>query len=82
MNGLADKTFTIDQATRIRLVGWIIFNDLTVQDTIENFIKGEMVRLCFLIGVVSDMNAMVTDSINDRLNIHKMTLPNRMISSL
>ncbi len=80
MNGLADKTFTVDQATRIRLVGWIIFNDLTVQDTVENFIKGEMVCLCFLIGVVSDMNAMVTDSINDPLNIHKMTLPNRIIS--
>jgi hypothetical protein len=77
VNGLTDKTFTVDQATRIRLVGWIIFDDLTVQDTIEDFIKGKMVCLCFLISVVSDMNAMVTDGINDRLNIHKMTLPNR-----
>jgi len=43
VNGLASKTVTIDQATRIRLVGRIVFDDLAVQDIVEDFIEGKTV---------------------------------------
>ncbi len=76
VNGFASKTVTIDQATRIRLVGWIVFDDLAVQNTGEDFIEGETVCLGFFVSVVGDPNTIVTDSINNGLDVHKIILPN------
>jgi len=76
VNGLASKTVPIDQATRIRPVGWIVFDDLAVQDAVEDFIEGETVCLGLFVGVVGDPNTIVTDSLNNGLNVHKITLPN------
>jgi hypothetical protein len=76
MNGLASKTVTVDQATRIRLVRRIVFDDLTVQDTGEDFIERETICLGFFVGVVGDPNTIGTDSVNNGLDVHKITLPN------
>ena len=43
---------------------------------VEDFIEGETVCLGFFVGVIGDANTIVTDSINNGLDVHKITLPN------
>jgi len=47
-----------------------------VQDTVEDFIEGETVCLGIFVGVVGDPNTIVTDSINNGLDVYRITLPN------
>ena len=43
---------------------------------VEDFIEGETVCLGFFVSVVGDPNTIVTDSINNGLDVHKIILPN------
>ena len=53
----------------------MVFDDLAVQNTVEDFIEGETICQGFFVGVIGDANTIVTDSINNGLDVHKITLP-------
>jgi|GEM_PF-2766944 len=73
MDWAACETIAINQTARIRLVLGIILDDLAPQNAEKDFIKGKMVCLSFLISVVSDPYAVMTDSGDDVLNVHHIS---------
>lgn len=75
MDWLSGETVTVDQTTWVRLVGWIVFDDFTVQYAEENFVKGQTVCLCFFVGVVSDAYSIMTNSVNNVLDVQSNFVP-------
>jgi len=73
MDWPACETIAINQTAWIRLVLGIILNDLSSQNAGKDFIEGKMVCLRFLIGMVSDPYAVMTDSGDDVLNVHQIS---------
>lgn len=73
MYRLACETITINQATWIRCVRRISFDNLTLQDTEEDFIEGQAVCLCFFVSMVSNADAVISNSINNVLDVHCKT---------
>lgn len=69
----ACETITINQATWIRLIRGIRFDNLTLQDTEEDFIEGQVVCLRFFVSVVSNADAVISNSINNVLDVHCKT---------
>jgi hypothetical protein len=47
-----------------------------VQNTEENLVKGQMICLGFFVGMISDADTIITDCVNNGLNVHEITLPN------
>ena len=70
MYRLTRETLAIDQATWVRLIGGIVFDDLALQDAEEDFVKGQSIRLCFFVGMVGDAYAVFAQSVNDVLGVH------------
>lgn len=70
MDRFALKIFSKNQAARIRFVAWIIFDDLTLQHTQEDFIKCKGISLRLLVRMVGDAYAFLLKGGDDVLDIH------------
>ena len=75
MNRFAFKVVSIDQATRIGLVGWIIFDHLALQYAKKHLVEREVVRLRFLVRVVGDAYVFFLDGGDDVLDVHNWIIP-------
>jgi len=61
---LFTKRLTVNQATGIRFVGWVVFDDFPLKDADEDFIKGKVVSLRFFVCVIGNANTIMPYSIN------------------
>lgn len=60
-----------DQATGIGLISFIFFYRFTMEETKEVVAERQMIRLCLLVGVIGDVEAILTDGIPTVLKILK-----------
>jgi hypothetical protein len=72
MHWVFAERFSIDQATWIRLVTWVVLNNLTLKDADKDFVECEMVGLSLFIGVVCNPYAIMAYGVNDVFQIHSV----------
>jgi hypothetical protein len=56
MNRLTAERLTIDEATRVGFIRWIILNDFSLQYGEKDFIKRQLISRCFFIRMVANAN--------------------------
>lgn len=71
---LSRECFSVDQATGIRFVIWIVLNNLALKNADEDFVKREMIGLSFLVSMVGNPYSIVAYGVNDVFQIH-LVLP-------
>jgi len=76
MDWLPSETIAIDQATRIGLIVRIVFDNLALNHTEEDFVEGYAIGLRFFVGVVGNAYLVVLNGCNKVLEVHLS--PSRM----
>jgi len=70
MNWHAGKGITVDQAAGIGFIVGIILNDLTLQDTEEDFVKRKSVGLGFFVRVICNSQPIMAYRVNNVFDSH------------
>ena len=70
MDGFLLYIVAVDQTAGIGLVGWIVLDDFSMGDRMENLRQGQFILLGFVIGMIADANTIRFDGLYDPLNIH------------
>jgi hypothetical protein len=70
MHRVTLERLAVYQTTGIRPVVWIVFNHFAAKHATKDLVERQVIRLCLLVGVVSDSDSVVGDCGSDLGNIH------------
>ena len=70
VNRLATESVSINQATGIRPVVWIVFDNFTVENTDQDLVERQMICFGFFIGMVGNPYAVVAYRVDDVIYVH------------
>ena len=70
MNRIPAKRLTIDEATWIGFVCWIILDDFSMQHREEDFVKRELISLCFFIRMIANAEPIGVNCLDYIVNVN------------
>ena len=69
VNRIPAERLSIDEATRIGCVCWIILDDFSMEHREEDFVKRELIRLCFFIRMIANAEPISVNGLDYIVNV-------------
>ena len=70
VNRIPAERLSIDEATRIGFVCWVILDDFSMEHREEDFVKRELIRLCFFIRMIANAEPIGVNGLDYIVNVN------------
>src|SRR5262249_54650262 len=70
VNRIPAERLSIDEATRIGFVCWVILDDFSMEHREEDFVKRELIRLCFFIRMIANAEPIDVNGLDYIVNVN------------